>query len=187
MRLLMSVVSVALVAKGSNGLQGSRVSVGSEVDDVRTSIVLVVQQYGAELIPIVVLGHGALGIGQQTESESLGSTRLFTSGSYLSVVNFTLLNLGVQSTATDTLYTEGTLLHNTFVTNGNVGIKKLLHRLGPGGIREVKHPHVIRTVVGANPGTDTTVVDLTIQSVVGVNRRKNRTNRLTRGGTTLLT
>jgi hypothetical protein len=149
--------------------------------------VLVVNQHGTRPVLVQILGDTGLGVGQETEHESFRGTRLNTSGTDFAVIDLSMLNFRINGAPTDSLNTESTFLHDALFTLSDIGVQDFLHRRRPFGISKVEHPYVVRTVVSANPSTDTTVIDLAVQPVVGMHGSKNGTHRLTGSRPALLT
>src|SRR5690348_5014154 len=101
-------------------------------------------------------------------------------GGYPAVAEVALLDLRRYLGAHDALDAEGALLHPARAAHGDIGIELIIKRLRPFGLEPVEAAHLVRAIVFAVAGADAAVVDLAVESLVGVHRGEHRAYRFAR-------
>ena len=103
------------------------------------------------------------------------------------IANLTVLILGNIMGDFDALDTKRAFFHNTLAAHGDIRIELQVEWFRPLPGKPVKAPHFIGAVLHTVAGPDTAVVDLVIETFLGVMRGIDWTDTFAGGIVTMLT
>jgi len=124
------------------------------------------------------LGHGAGVVLQVAERNRLRRACLLTRRADVAVAHRALLVARSILAGDDALEAHRTLLHHAELTDRDVGVQLHLERRRELVLEPVEAAHVVGAVVAAVACPDATVVDLSIEPLVGPIRRVHGADRL---------